>query len=165
MIIRNAAFALVLLLAPSMASAFWDVETTPEDVFGNSTTTATSFGDNRSGLRFECETNEEPFVAFLVRDGSGDFPAIPAQFVHVDQNGDRHITDATLTPWNDTYVAVQVRDGDTIRRLAEHMKVATGDISLGVSVPSIDWQVGDTFSSSGSTHAGSTILANCFSEV
>ncbi|SMX44293.1 hypothetical protein [Octadecabacter ascidiaceicola] len=154
--------ASVFTAIATTASAFWDVQNSGEDVFGNVNVTVTSIGDNGNLMRFECGSSSEPFLAFLLRDSSGEIPEIPATFVHVDQENDRHVSGATLGSWNDQYVAVKVTDTETLVRLAEHMTVATSSISVGITIPFTDHQVADTFSSRGSTNAGQTVKEHCF---
>lgn len=155
-------FSVVLIsgLANS-ASAFWDVQKSDKDVFGNVNVTVSSFGDNSNLLRFECGSSSEPFFVFLIRDNSGTIPDVPAVFLHVDQDGERHESEAVLQSWNEKYVAVKVTNTDAIRTLADHMIVAKKSIPVGIQVPNFDIQVADTFSPSGSTKAGNAIIDDC----
>jgi hypothetical protein len=145
------------------AYAFWQVQNSGEDVFGNVNVTASSIGDNGNIIRFECGSSNEPFFVFLVRDSSGDIPEIPAQFLHVDENGDRQRSEAIMGPWNDKYVAVKVTDIAMLRGIADHMIVAKASLSVGFEIPAADFREADTFSSRGSTAAGKTILEHCLS--
>ncbi len=157
----RAALGLPLALAATAAAAFWDVSRSEKDVFGNVNVTATSFGDNGNIIRFECGSSHDPFVAFLIRSSEGDIPELPALFLMRDAGGTRHQAAATLTPWNDRFVAVRVTDPAMLRRLAELMVVATRAIPLGIEVPLIDLRISDTFSPRGSTAAGRAVLAHC----
>lgn len=163
---RNLLLSLLgaMCLTTGQAFAFWDVQNSGEDVFGNVNVTATSVGDNGTLLRFECGSSSEPFIAFLIRDSSNDFPEIPAQFLHVDDAGDRQTTDASLTPWNDQYVAVRVKDKSMLKRVADHMIVASKSIAIGITVPNSEIRVADTFSPRGSTAAGKVLLKHCLGE-
>lgn len=153
--------ALFAVFSANSALAFWDVQNSGKDVFGNVNVTASSIGDNGNILRFECGSSSEPFVAFLLRDSSGSIPDIPANFIHADAANNRYESDAILTSWNDKYVAVKVTDPQMLRRIAEHMVVATKSMSIGVSVPISDFKQADTFSSRGSTAAGKVVLEHC----
>lgn len=153
--------ALVTMLSATSALAFWDVQNSGKDVFGNVNVTASSVGDNGNLLRFECGSSSEPFLVFLLRDSSGSVPDIPAKFIHADEANNRFESDATLTSWNDKYVAIKVTDPKMLRRIAEHMVVATKSMSIGVSIPISDFKQADTFSSRGSTAAGKVVLKNC----
>ena len=158
----NLTAAVFLVAGATAASAYWDVTNSGEDVFGNVNVTATSIGDNGNIMKFECGSSSEPFLAFLLRDNSGDVPEIPATFIHMDFAGVRHETPSTLGSWNENYVAVKVTDKTTLERVADHMTAATTSISVGVTVPSFELRAADTFSSRGSTAAGRTLLENCF---
>lgn len=158
---RAAALGALLALAPTAAPAFWDVQRSEEDVFGNVNVTATSYGDNGTIIRFECGSRAPPFVAFLIRDDSGDVPEIPAVFLMRDAEGTRHEAPAELSGWNDRYVAVRVTDPEMLRRLAELMVVAKRAIPVGIEVPLLGLRLSDTFSPRGSTAAGRTVLAHC----
>lgn len=149
------------IAAATPAFAFWSVQNSGEDVFGNVNVTANSLGDNGSLIRFECGSSSEPFFVFLLRDSSGEIPDMPAKFLHRDQAGKRHSYDATLSSWNDRFVAVKVTDTAALKGVAEHMITAKSSISLGVSIPLLDLRVADTFSSRGSTAAGRTLLEYC----
>lgn len=156
------AFALVAIFAlTNSAFAFWEVQKSEVDVFGNVNVTATSIGDNGNIIRFECGSSSEPFFVFLLRDSSGEISEIPATFLHVDENGTRHESKAVIESWNDKYIAVKVTDKETLRRIAAHMLVAKKSIPVGVSVPLTDFKVADTFSPRGSTKAGRVLLDFC----
>lgn len=144
------------------ANAFWEVQSSEEDVFGNENVTAMSIGDNGNLLRFECGSSDIPFFVFLIRSGGEEVFERDAIFLHIDQNGNRQISKARLRNWNDTYAAVMVVDESAIRALAGHMIVATSGIAVGIEIPDIEVRVSDTFSSYGSTRAGQTILGTCF---
>ncbi|MGB7432039.1 MAG: hypothetical protein WA921_06180 [Ahrensia sp.] len=152
-----------LTTSVSPSFAFWDVQNSGEDVFGNVNVTVSSIGDNSSLLRFECGSTDRPFFAFLILDSSGSIPEVPAKFIHQDEDGDRQEANAILRPWNDKFVAVQVYDPDMIERVANHMVNARRSISVGVSVPGTDFRKADTFSSRGSTAAGKVVLEHCYS--
>lgn len=162
MLKRNLGAIAIAVSIASSAQAYWDVQNSGEDVFGNVNVTVTSSGDNGNLMRFECGSSSDPFLAFLLRDSAGEIPEIPATFVHLDQDGQKHEADAILGPWNETYVAVKVIDTAALTILAEHMKVASNSISVGITIPFMDLQVADTFSSRGSTNAGQTVMQNCF---
>ena len=153
---------LAFLVTANGALAFWDIQASGEDVFGNVNVTVSGMGDNGNIVRFECGSQSEPRLAYLIRDTSGQIPDWPALFVHQDGASQRHETPALLTSWNDTYVAVQVTDEATLRRIAEHMLVASRPIAVGILVQDLDIRRADTFTSRGSTQAGQTILDNCF---
>ncbi len=154
------AVALIISLS-SNAFAFWDVQNSGEDVFGNVNVTASSIGDNGNLIRFECGSSSEPFFAFLIRDSSGSVPDIPAEFLHVDKAGERHTVSALLTSWNENYVAVKVIDKSALRRLADHMIITSRSIPVGIIIPTLDIRMSDTFSPQGSTAAGRAILQHC----
>jgi hypothetical protein len=162
---KHILLALILTFAFSTtAHAYWDVQNSGEDVFGNVNVTASSVGDNGNLIRFECGSSSEPFFVFLVRDSSGLIPELPAEFLHIDQNGARHQSEATLGPWNENYLAVKVTDEKMLRGIVDHMVVATKSLSVGFSVSNIDLRIADTFSSRGSTAAGRTLQAHCISD-
>ena len=151
------------LIGPTMASAYWEVQRSDKDVFGNINVTANSTGDNGGLLRFECGSSSNPMFVYLLRDSSGSIPEMPAKFIHRDANGKMHESDATLRSWNDRFVAVQVSDLAMLRSIADHMVVATKSIPIGVEVPILGLQMSDTFSSRGSTAAGRTVAEFCLS--
>lgn len=152
---------LSMMLLPSGAAAQWSVQQSDEDVFGNINVTVDGAGDNGGSIRFECGSSNEPFLAYLIRDSSGDIPDFPAEFIHVDQNGERHSSPATLRAWNENYVGVVIEDFAMLRGVAEHMIVAQGTIPIGVDIPVLDMRVSDTFVPYGSTAAGKAILEHC----
>lgn len=159
-----ALFVVFLFASTSNALPYWDVQNSGKDVFGNVNVTASSIGDNGNLIRFECGSSSEPFFVFLIRDSTGDIPNLPAIFIHADQSGSRSESDAVLGSWNENYIAVKVTNKDMLRRIAEHMIIANRPISVGVSIPSIDYRAADTFSSTGSTAAGNVLLKHCLSE-
>jgi hypothetical protein len=162
---KHVLLALVVACSfPTGALANWAVQNSGEDVFGNVNVTATSIGDNGNVIKFECGSSSKPFFVFLLKNNEGDVPEIAAEFLHVDQDGDRHRSEATLGPWNENYVAVKVTDEKMLRNIVQHMIVATGQVSVGIAIPATDFRVADTFSSRGSTAAGRTLLKHCISE-
>lgn len=152
---------LALTLLPSVAAANWDVQKSEEDVFGNINVTVSALGDNGSILRFECGSSSAPHFAYLIRDNVGAIREFEATFYHVDHNRDRSSSPATLMSWNENYVAVQVSEFTMLRRVAEHMVVASRSIPVGVEIPLLDLKMSDTFSPRGSTAAGKAILEYC----
>ena len=62
-------FALICAFSSS-AHAFWDVQKSEKDVFGNVNVTATSYGDNGNTIRFECGSSSVPYFVFLIRNSS-----------------------------------------------------------------------------------------------
>ena len=155
---------LAFVLSTTGALAFWDIQASGEDVFGNVNVTVSGMGDNGNIVRIECGSQSDPRLAYLIRDTSGEIPEWPAVFVHQDASNQRHETSALLTSWNENYVAVQVYDEPTLRRIAQHMLVASRPIAVGILVQDLDIRRADTFTSRGSTRAGQTILDNCFSQ-
>lgn len=152
---------LALSLLPSAAAANWDVQKSEEDVFGNINVTVSAYGDNGSLLRFECGSSNEPRFVYLIRDNSGDIPEFEATFYHVDQDRNRGSSPATLMSWNENYIAVKVSEFAMLRRVADHMVVASRSIPVGIEVPVLELKLSDTFSPRGSTAAGKAILEHC----
>ena len=93
---------LAFLVTANGALAFWDIQASGEDVFGNVNVTVSGMGDNGNIVRFECGSQSEPLLAYLIRDTSGRISDWPALFVHQDSASQRHETPALLTSWNDT---------------------------------------------------------------
>lgn len=155
-------FALICAFSSS-AHAFWDVQKSEKDVFGNVNVTATSYGDNGNTIRFECGSSSVPYFVFLIRNSSKVIDR-PARFLHKDQNGNLHESDATLTSWNEKFVAVKVTDVPMMRRVAEHMLVASKSIPVGISLPDSDFKISDTFSPRGSTAAAKIVVEHCLSD-
>jgi len=86
-----------LFLSAGSAAAFWDIQASGEDVFGNVNVTVSGMGDNGNIVRFECGSQSELRLAYLIRDTSGQIPDWPALFVHQDGSSLRHETPALLT--------------------------------------------------------------------
>lgn len=154
------AFA-ALLSAPTAALALWDVQSSEEDVFGNINVTATSIGDNGSIVRFECGTGKDPFVALLIKDNSGDIPAIPAMLLMKAEDGSLVTAVAELSSWNEDYAAIVTSDVIFLDALAEAMLSAKKSIPIGGEVADVGLKISDTFSSSGSTAAGAAVKKGC----
>ena len=163
MLIRFALFAFAFSVFSAPAYAYWQVQNSEEDVFGNINVTATSIGDNGSTLRFECGSGKTPFVALLIRDNSGDFPAIPASLLMKDAGGTLVRAAAELGPWNEDYVAIKTSDTAFLGTLADAMITTSKGMPIGGEVPDAGIQVSDTFSSQGSTAAGNAVKKGCLS--
>ncbi len=162
-------FATICLTAgfaaiPTIAAAAWDVQNSGEDVFGNVNVTVTSYGDNGTLLRFECGTGKEPMVAMLIRDSGSDIGMLLGQMILRDGGGNLVKADAMLTGWNEQYKAIVASDEAFLKALAEEMISTSKDIPIGAEVSSINLQISDTFSPSGSTAAGDAVKAGCFAE-
>lgn len=162
--LRKLLVVATLLTFPTAALAYWQVQSSDEDVFGNVNVTATSVGDNGSIVRFECGSGKEPFVALLLRSGEGDIPETPAYFLVKTEAEGIVKVDASLGPWNDTYVAIKTSDAAFLRSLANAMISAKKSIAIGGEVPLIELKISDTFSSRGSTAAGETVLRSCLGQ-
>ena len=154
----------ILALSCSSAAANWSSQNSGEDVFGNSNVTVTGFGDNSSLLRFECGSNGDPKLAFLIRIGrETEVDTAIGEMIGRIGDDDRLMkATAFLTEWNDKYAAMIVTDQDFLRALAQHMITASKPFSIGIEIAERDFRMADTFTSRGSTEAGNTAMKGCF---
>jgi hypothetical protein len=156
--------AAAIMMVTSSAWADWNITKSEQDVFGNVNVTATSYGDNRNIIRFECGSSSKPFMAFLILSEKID-DEVASKFIHRNQQGQISTSSATLQNWNDDYIAVKVVDSSMLKGVADHMVTASQGIAIGIEITPSGFRVSDTFSSRGSTNAGKTVLQHCIKSV
>ena len=154
----------ILALSCSSAAANWSSQISGEDVFGNSNVTVSGFGDNGSLLRFECGSDNEPRLAFLIKIGRETKvdTAIGEMIGRIGDDDSLLKAIAYLTEWNDKYAAMITSDQDFLRALAQHMITASKPFSVGIEIAERDFRMADTFTSRGSTKAGNTAMKGCY---
>jgi hypothetical protein len=154
---------LTIAITAGPVAAFWDHQSSSQDVFGNTNVTATSVGDNGGLLRIECGSNIEGVrAAYLMKSGGKELASeFPGRFIIKTAGGSIVKAEATLREWNENYWAMVTTDQNLIRALAQHMKVAVKSIPIGIETSVFGLQVSDTFSSRGSTAASITVIKGC----
>ncbi|WP_420863394.1 hypothetical protein [Algirhabdus cladophorae] len=144
---------------PSVASAFWNIQISDEDVFGNVNVEITSFGGKARPYFMVCGSNGPPFFAFLIKGQVAASDYEPAKFLFLRADGSLIEADAELGPWNDTYSAVRVFTPHSLRIFASELISATNPIQVGVQAGTL--RLADSVSSNGSTEAGRAFLKHC----
>lgn len=137
------------------------------DVFGNTNVVVQGESNTGTTIRFECGSDwDDPVMAVLIPIADPVEELLPARIFVRTLAGEVVRSDACFAAWNEEHGAVLTFDRDFLQTTADVMVGAASGISIGVQVQSggSDFQKADTFTSRGSTAAGSAFADNCLAE-